>query len=282
MNRIFLGVEHSATGRVWRDRLDERGSARALAIAQRHDLPELLARILAGRGVEADAVDGFLDPTVRALMPDPNVLTDMPAAAARLADAVERGETVAIFGDYDVDGATSAAMLARFPAPWRTRRRSSTFRTGSSKAMARTSRRSARSPAAARRCSSRSIAAPPATSRWPRRAGSASTSSSSIITTPTRRCRRRARGGQSEPARRSLEARPSRRRRPRLHDHRRGQPRAARARLLERRRGRSPICSACSIWSRSAPSPTWCRSRVSTAPSSPRACWRCAGARMSD
>ena len=54
MNRLFLGVERSATGRAWRDRLDERGSARALAIAQRHDLPELLARILAGRGVEAD------------------------------------------------------------------------------------------------------------------------------------------------------------------------------------------------------------------------------------
>ncbi len=56
----------------------------------------------------------FLDPTVRALMPDPNVLADMPAAAARIADAIGRGETVAIFGDYDVDGATSAATLARF------------------------------------------------------------------------------------------------------------------------------------------------------------------------
>ena len=64
--RLFLGVERSACGRAWRDRLDERGAARALAIAQRHDgVPELLARILAGRGVEADAVAGFLDPTVR-------------------------------------------------------------------------------------------------------------------------------------------------------------------------------------------------------------------------
>src|SRR6476469_6475261 len=98
MNRIFLGVERSATGRIWRDRLDERGSALALALAQQHDLPELLARILAGRGVQTDNVKSFLDPTVRAL----------------LADAVQRGETVAIFGDYDVDGATSAATLARF------------------------------------------------------------------------------------------------------------------------------------------------------------------------
>jgi single-stranded-DNA-specific exonuclease len=113
--RLFLGVERSACGRAWRDRLDERGAARALAIAQRHDgVPELLARILAGRGVEADAVAGFLDPTVRGLMPDPATLADVGAAATRLADAVARGETVAVFGDYDVDGATSAAVLGRY------------------------------------------------------------------------------------------------------------------------------------------------------------------------
>src|SRR5712691_6042532 len=112
--RLFLGVERSATGRAWRDRIDERGSARALAIAQRHELPELLARILAGRGVEVEEAARFLDPTVRELMPDPHVLAGMAAAAARLADAVQRGETVAIFGDYDVDGATAAATLARY------------------------------------------------------------------------------------------------------------------------------------------------------------------------
>jgi single-stranded-DNA-specific exonuclease len=113
-NRLFLGVENSATGRPWRDRLDERGAARALAIAQRHDLPELLARILAGRNVEVDAVEAFLDPTIKRAMPDPNVLTAMPEAAERIADAVMRGERIAIFGDYDVDGATSVALLARF------------------------------------------------------------------------------------------------------------------------------------------------------------------------
>jgi single-stranded-DNA-specific exonuclease len=112
--RLFLGVERSACGRAWRDRLDERGSARALSIAQRHNLPELLARILAGRNVEPEDVEAFLDPTVKRLMPDPHVLTGMQAAAERLADAVERGESVAIFGDYDVDGATSAALLACF------------------------------------------------------------------------------------------------------------------------------------------------------------------------
>ena len=114
LNRHFLGVERSATGRAWRDRLDERGNARALAIVQRHGVPELLARIVAGREVEADGVDRYLDPTLRNLMPDPNVLTDMAAAAVRIADAAERGEPVAIFGDYDVDGATSTALLASF------------------------------------------------------------------------------------------------------------------------------------------------------------------------
>jgi single-stranded-DNA-specific exonuclease len=113
-NRLFLGVENSATGRAWRDRLDERGASRALAIAQQHELPELLARILAGRNVEANAVDAFLDPAIKRSMPDPNVLTAMPEAATRIADAMTRGESIAIFGDYDVDGATSAAVLARF------------------------------------------------------------------------------------------------------------------------------------------------------------------------
>jgi len=112
--RLFLGVETSVCGRAWRDRLDERGSARALTIAQRSGLPELLARILSGRGVEPDAVEAYLDPTVKTLLPDPDALTAMPQAAQRIADAVENGENVAIFGDYDVDGATSSALLARF------------------------------------------------------------------------------------------------------------------------------------------------------------------------
>jgi single-stranded-DNA-specific exonuclease len=112
--RSFLGVESSATGRAWRDRLDERGTQRALSIAQRHGLPELLARIVAGRGIEAEDVESFLDPTLKRLMPDPHVLADMSVAAQRIADAVTRGEQVAIFGDYDVDGATSTALLTRY------------------------------------------------------------------------------------------------------------------------------------------------------------------------
>jgi single-stranded-DNA-specific exonuclease len=111
---FFLGVAQSATGRAWRDRLDDRGRALAMAISQRYGLPDLLARIIAGRGIALDEVEGFLDPSLKRLMPDPDVLTGMAAAAARLADAVLRGETVAIFGDYDVDGATSSALLARY------------------------------------------------------------------------------------------------------------------------------------------------------------------------
>ncbi|CCD89444.1 putative single-stranded-DNA-specific exonuclease recJ [Bradyrhizobium sp. ORS 285] len=108
----FLGVRLSLTNKLWRDRLDTRGAARALAIVQRYQLPEMLARVLAGRDVALDAVNDFLDPTIRKLMPDPFTVTQMEVAAQRIADAAVKGEKVAIFGDYDVDGATSAALLA--------------------------------------------------------------------------------------------------------------------------------------------------------------------------
>jgi len=108
----FLGVTQSLTGKLWRDRLDARGAARALAIAQRYQLPEMLARVVAGRDIAIEDVADFLDPTIRNLMPDPFTVTQMEAASKRIADAAQRGEKVAIFGDYDVDGATSAALLA--------------------------------------------------------------------------------------------------------------------------------------------------------------------------
>ena len=110
----FLGVENSVLGRPWRDRLDLKARAMAEAIVQQHGLPDALSRVLAGRGVGCDDCLAFLDPTIRALMPDPLALADMDSAAARLAHAAERGETVAIFGDYDVDGACSSALLAQF------------------------------------------------------------------------------------------------------------------------------------------------------------------------
>jgi single-stranded-DNA-specific exonuclease len=111
-----LGVTASVRGFVWRERLDRAGAGTALAISQRHKLPELLGRVLAARGVGLDDVPVALDPTIKALMPDPSSLRDMDAASARLADAVARRESVAILGDYDVDGACSSALLARFLA----------------------------------------------------------------------------------------------------------------------------------------------------------------------
>ncbi|KQT86282.1 single-stranded-DNA-specific exonuclease RecJ [Aurantimonas sp. Leaf443] len=112
--RAFLGVERSLGGRRWVGALDRRGEALALAMAQRLGYPDLVARILTARGVgEADAA-AFLEPRLRDLMPDPSRITDMDAAAARIADAIERRERIAIFGDYDVDGASSSALLWRY------------------------------------------------------------------------------------------------------------------------------------------------------------------------
>lgn len=110
--RLFLGVTRSAAGRPWRDRMDEAARAQALAIAQVHGLPDILARVLAGRGVDAEGAPGFLEPAIRDSMPDPSTLVDMDRAVERLAKAVIDREQVAIFGDYDVDGATSSALLA--------------------------------------------------------------------------------------------------------------------------------------------------------------------------
>ncbi|SMC65209.1 single-stranded-DNA-specific exonuclease RecJ [Rhizobium sp. RU36D] len=114
--RAFLGVERSANGQRWMSRLDQAAENRALAMAQVHGLPDLVCRVLAGRGVSLDEAPAFLDPTLRNLMPDPATLTDCLKAAERLADAVAAGEKVAIFGDYDVDGAASSALMHRFLA----------------------------------------------------------------------------------------------------------------------------------------------------------------------
>lgn len=115
-SRPVLGVGRSVAGRRWVNRLDAVGEGRALAINQRHGVPDLVARIIAGRGIDAEAAEGFLDPTLKALMPDPSSLTDMDRAVERIADAVQRQERIALFSDYDVDGATSAAVMSRYLA----------------------------------------------------------------------------------------------------------------------------------------------------------------------
>lgn len=112
--RAFLGVDRSVSGQRWVSRLDQAGQNRALAMSQLHGMPELVARVLAGRGVAVDDAPAFLEPSIRSLMPDPYRLTDCEAAAERLVEAIRRGERVAIFGDYDVDGAASSALLWRF------------------------------------------------------------------------------------------------------------------------------------------------------------------------
>ncbi len=104
-----LGVERSLTGRRWVWRHSE--PRMAAALSQQLGLPEIVGRLLAARGVDLDSAGVFLEPTLRALLPDPSVLLEMDAASARLADAVQRAETVAVFADYDVDGACSGAVM---------------------------------------------------------------------------------------------------------------------------------------------------------------------------
>ncbi len=110
-NRV-LGVEWSACGRRWRWRDGDPQAGRE--IAERLALPEIIGRLLAQRGIDLDHAPGFLEPRLRDQLTDPLQLRDMEAAVARLVRAVCCGETIAIFGDYDVDGATSAALLMRF------------------------------------------------------------------------------------------------------------------------------------------------------------------------
>jgi single-stranded-DNA-specific exonuclease len=110
----MLGVECSARGRRWIERLDPGRTLAAAAIAQAHGLPELLGRVLAARGADLHTIDRHLDPSLRTLLPDPARLQDMERAAARFATAIRAGETVAVFGDYDVDGAASVALIERF------------------------------------------------------------------------------------------------------------------------------------------------------------------------
>jgi single-stranded-DNA-specific exonuclease len=108
----FLGVDRSLTGRRWMPRLDD--DRRALQLAQSADIPELIARVLAARGVTPDTCEAHLHPTLKAFLPDPSSVMDMDIAANRIADSIVNEEQVAVFGDYDVDGATSSALLKRY------------------------------------------------------------------------------------------------------------------------------------------------------------------------
>jgi single-stranded-DNA-specific exonuclease len=107
-----LGVQESLTGRRWS--LTQTDERLAMALSQRHGVPEIVARVLAARNVGLGEVESFLSPKLRDLLPDPCRLKDMRAGAERLAAAIAGREQIAVFGDYDVDGATAAALLLRF------------------------------------------------------------------------------------------------------------------------------------------------------------------------
>ncbi len=109
---VILGVTHSIDGRRWVHRGGD--DRMALAIAQRRNLPDVMGRIIAARVSDPDMVERYLNPTLRDDLPDPSRLADMDRAADRLARAVIARESIAIFGDYDVDGATSSALFDRY------------------------------------------------------------------------------------------------------------------------------------------------------------------------
>ncbi|WP_294393406.1 single-stranded-DNA-specific exonuclease RecJ [uncultured Sphingomonas sp.] len=106
--RSVLSVSRSILGQPWRWR-GKAGDGGEDGFSN----DDLVAQLLLSRGVPREAIDQHRTPTIRGFMPDPSVFRDMDAAAARIVAAVERGEAVTIFGDYDVDGATSAALLVR-------------------------------------------------------------------------------------------------------------------------------------------------------------------------
>lgn len=108
----FLGVRRSLTDRTWRRRPADEAVVRDHQM--RHDLAEPLARALAARGISPEGAVNFLSPTLKAQFPDPSSFQDMDLAAAILVDAVERERPLAVFADYDVDGASSAAQLVRW------------------------------------------------------------------------------------------------------------------------------------------------------------------------
>ena len=110
----FLGVARSIGGRRWRARPAEAALVREHQL--RLGLDEPLARALASRGVTAEGGEAYLRPTLRALFPDPSSFLDMDAAAGVLVDALADGRPTVVFADYDVDGASSAALLVRW---WR-------------------------------------------------------------------------------------------------------------------------------------------------------------------
>lgn len=108
----FLSVTTSLSGKRWEARWVDLRVAEALQ--QRFGMPDLVAQCMTGRGIGLHNAADYLEPTLRALLPNPSCLQDMDKAAARIAQAITAQESITIFGDYDVDGGTSSALLLRF------------------------------------------------------------------------------------------------------------------------------------------------------------------------
>ena len=108
----FLGVSRSLSGRAWRSRTADAQTARDLAL--RLGFSEPMARALAARGVSVETAQNYLEPTLKALFPDPSSFMDMDLAVGVLLDALVADKRVVVFADYDVDGASSAAQLIRW------------------------------------------------------------------------------------------------------------------------------------------------------------------------
>ncbi len=108
----FLGVERSLTGRRWRAEAADPKLVDTYRLA--YGLPDIAARLMAARGIESDAADDFIEPKLKRLFPNPSTFADMDLAAAAIEDAIVSGRSCAVFADYDVDGATSAAQLVRY------------------------------------------------------------------------------------------------------------------------------------------------------------------------
>jgi single-stranded-DNA-specific exonuclease len=108
----YLGVTRSLSGRLWRERAADPDLVRRHQLS--HGLSEPLARALAARGVLAEQGETYLNPTLKALFPDPSTFMDMDKAAEVLVSALERKRPLVVFADYDVDGASSAAQLVRW------------------------------------------------------------------------------------------------------------------------------------------------------------------------
>ena len=109
---FLVGEDESLAGFRWR--LHEPDERFTRAMVQRHNVPDIIARIADARGVTLEGAADYLQPQIKKLLPDPLVMKDMDKAAARIERALRKGETIGIFGDYDVDGATSSAIMQRF------------------------------------------------------------------------------------------------------------------------------------------------------------------------